>query len=374
MDTNLKILMLEDMEEDAGLIARALQKENLKFIHERVDTQEEFTEALETFKPDIILSDHAMPQFNSIEALKICKQKKFNGPFILVTGAVSDEFAVMCIKNGADDYLLKSNLSRLPVAIRSALAQRQQEVIRLDQQEKLRKQNDELIKINKELDTFVYSVSHNLRAPLASILGLVNVARLEGKKSTETIDLYCNMIERSVVKLDETIKDILDYSQNVRIDPTYVEIDLESIIENSFEQLGHLGGYSSIKKIIDIQKTENLYSDELRIKIILHNLISNSIKYKDTNNPEHIVQINAKISPTRAKIEVIDNGMGIAEEYLPHIFKMFYRATETGEGSGLGLYIVKEMVNKLQGEIDIQSKPSEGTTVTIIIPNYVKPG
>jgi len=216
MERELKILMLEDHEDDAGLVDRVLQKENMQFRRIRVDTREEFIRAIDNFKPDIILSDHSLPQFNSIEALKICQSKKLDVPFILVTGAVSEEFAVNCLKRGADDYVLKSNLSRLPLAIRYALRQHRYESNRQVQEEMLRKQNDELTKINKELDTFVYSVSHDLRSPLSSILGLVNIARLDTHKTEVTVDNYFEMIERSILKLDETIREILDYSHNAR--------------------------------------------------------------------------------------------------------------------------------------------------------------
>src|SRR5690349_4303585 len=113
----LKILMLEDLEDDIGLIERTLRKDGIPFTSRYADTRDEFVKAIEDFSPDVILSDHALPQFNSVEALNICKKAGLNVPFILVTGTVSEEFAVNCLKQGADDYVLKSNLVRLPSAI-----------------------------------------------------------------------------------------------------------------------------------------------------------------------------------------------------------------------------------------------------------------
>ncbi|MBK5277888.1 MAG: response regulator, partial [Bacteroidia bacterium] len=216
MEVELRILMLEDLEEDAGLVDRALQKEKVMFTRLRVDGRAEFTDALDSFKPDIILSDHSLPQFNSIDALKICQSKKLDIPFILVTGEVSEEFAVNCLKRGADDYVLKSNLSRLPLAIRYALRQHRYENARKENEQALRQKNEELVKINSELDSFVYSISHNIRSPLASILGLVNVAKIEVNKSIETSSYYFNLIEGCISKLDYTLKEILDYSINAR--------------------------------------------------------------------------------------------------------------------------------------------------------------
>jgi DNA-binding NtrC family response regulator len=208
MEREIKILMLEDLEEDAGLVDRILKKADISFVRTRVDAEPEFIEALDNFKPDIILSDHSLPQFNSIEALRICGEKKIDIPFILVTGAVSEEFAVSCLKMGAVDYVLKTNLSRLPQAVVYALQQHQAEKDRLVQADILRKQNEELTKINKELDAFVYRVSHDLRSPLSSILGLTGLSRAEGYTNEESARRYFEMIEVNVLRLDETLPQI----------------------------------------------------------------------------------------------------------------------------------------------------------------------
>jgi DNA-binding response OmpR family regulator len=120
----LKILMLEDNHDDVWLIERVLRKDGFVFESFSVDIREEFNKAILEFKPDVILSDHGLPQFNSIQALKLCQQENYVVPFILVTGTVSDEFAMKCIEQGADDYILKSDLSKLPTAIRNAIQNR----------------------------------------------------------------------------------------------------------------------------------------------------------------------------------------------------------------------------------------------------------
>jgi CheY-like chemotaxis protein len=158
-EKKLKILMLEDNQDDVLLIEHVLRKNKLPFIHTSVDTRDEFREAIQQFQPDVILSDHGMPGFNSREALKICLAERPSAPFILVTGTVTDEYAISCLNNGADDYILKSNLSRLPMAIRSAVRKRKLERMKREARHALRKQNEELMKVNKELDNFVYSVS-----------------------------------------------------------------------------------------------------------------------------------------------------------------------------------------------------------------------
>src|SRR5688572_183417 len=170
MENKLKILLLEDQEEDVELITRLLRKEGWNFESKQVDTRDEFIDAIKSYHPDVILSDHSLPQFNSTEALKLCRHFNVSVPFILVTGNVSEEFAVTCLKHGAWDYILKANLSRLPSSIKGALNQYKLEISRKKAELELRLQNEDLIQINREIDRFVYSVSHNLKAPLKSLL------------------------------------------------------------------------------------------------------------------------------------------------------------------------------------------------------------
>ena len=143
-ERDLRILILEDLPEDIGLIERVLRREGIRFTSHYADTRETYISALSEFAPDVILSDHVLPQFNSVEALTICRKNLINIPFILVTGTVSEEFAVSCLKQGADDYVLKSNLVRLPSAIINALKQRNVEQKRRTAEMTLRKQNEEL--------------------------------------------------------------------------------------------------------------------------------------------------------------------------------------------------------------------------------------
>jgi len=368
-DKVLKILMLEDLQDDVGLIERTLRKEGMAFNSKRVDSEEEFTECLVDFQPDVILSDHALPQFNSLEALKICRKQAINVPFILVTGTVSEEFAVSCLKQGADDYVLKSNMVRLPSAIHNALRQRHHETKRKKAERTLRRQNQELIKINKELDSFVYSVSHNLRAPLMSVLGLINLLQLENKNGDPSMHNYFQMMQQSIHKLDDTLKEILDYSRNARSALAISTVDVRKAILDSFEKLKYIEGSDEIVKSIEINQEVVFYSDTYRLSVIINNIVSNAIKYRDVNKAHNELVVSAAFSETDLTLSFRDNGIGIASEYLPRVFEMFFRATERSEGAGLGLYIVKETVEKLHGNISIESVLGEGTIFKVIIPN-----
>jgi signal transduction histidine kinase len=372
MERELKILMLEDLEEDIGLIEHSLRRGGLEFTSRYADTKDEFVRALDEFHPDVILSDHALPQFNSVEALKICRQNNHNIPFILVTGTVSEEFAVSCLKQGADDYVLKSNLARLSSAITNALRQRNIEIKRKKAEKALRRQNEELVKINNELDSFVYSVSHNLRAPLMSVLGLIRLAHEDDKKYGNRLKDYFGMMEHSVNKLDETLKEILDYSRNARLEISVEKVDVKKQIEEGFERLMYHDGADQIQKIVHVKEKFPLYSDSHRIGVVLNNLLSNAIKYRDSNKENQFIKVEVHIDQTTATFYFSDNGIGISEEWQGKIFDMFFRATDRSDGAGLGLYIVKEAVEKLGGKIHVQSKPEEGTTFILTIPNHVR--
>jgi signal transduction histidine kinase len=369
MDKELKILMLEDQPDEAGLIERVLRKDGLSFATRRVDTRDEFVSALKEFLPDVVLSDHSLPQFNSIEALKICKKQSNHIAFILVTGAVSEEFAVSCLKQGADDYVLKSNLVRLPSAILNSLKQKQVEHKRKKAERTLRKQNDELVKINKELDSFVYSVSHNLRAPLMSVLGLLTLARSDDQKYDTTVGNYFNMMEFSIHKLDNTLKEILDYSRNARSEIKKEKVIIHQLLDDGFERLKYLEGSDKIEKHISIDDQCPLYSDAYRLSVIINNLISNAIKYRDLTKEKPFINIDVKITEKSFFLLFEDNGIGISEEYVKKIFDMFFRATERSEGAGLGLYIVKETVDKLGGKVSVESVLGEGVAFKIEVPN-----
>lgn len=370
MKGTLKILSLEDLEEDFYLITHALKKSGMDFIAKRVDSKEEFSKALDQYVPDVILCDHSLPQFNSNEALRIFHSRKLQIPFILVTGAVSEEFAVSSLKHGADDYILKSNLARLPNVIEHALKQKATEREKMEAAQALARQNETLIKINKELDSFVYSISHNLRAPLMSVLGLLDLARNE--EDTTTIHQYHDMMKSSICKLDDTLKEILEYSRNARQGLMVNEIDFQKTINDNFERMQFMPGYERIRKEIYIEGDSHFYTDPYRLSLILNNLISNAIKYSDPSKETSFIQINIKPDAEKVTLVFKDNGIGIDNDYIQKVFNMFFRATEKNEGAGLGLYIVKEAVEKLCGTIQLESQLGNGTVFRIELPNMME--
>lgn len=231
----------------------------------------------------------------------------------------------------------------------------------------LHEKNDELKKINAELDRFVYSASHDLRAPLTSLLGLVNVAMLEN--SNPKLNNYLELMKSSVGKLDELISDIIHFSRNARLDIKPEPVHFENLVEETFNNLQYLPSAHSIEPIISVEPYTRFYSDPKRLRILFNNLISNAFRYHDLSKTAPFIKVEVKFEKDQAIALVSDNGKGIHPDHVQSIFEMFYRATEDSQGSGLGLYIVKETIEKLQGSIRVQSIPRQGTTFTILLPN-----
>ena len=234
---------------------------------------------------------------------------------------------------------------------------------------KLTKQFEELQKANTELDRFVYSVSHDLRAPLASILGLINVAEME--KPSPSFKNYLALIRNSINRLDGFIRDILDHSRNSRLDINSEKIDFHELITETQTNLKAISGAERLSFELEIDAAVVFYSDRTRIGILLSNLFSNSIKYQDFRKDSSFVKVRVVTSVEKAVITVKDNGIGISEKHVSKIFDMFYRASENSKGSGLGLYIAKETITKLGGTIKVQSEFGSSTAFEIVIPNSI---
>lgn len=229
-------------------------------------------------------------------------------------------------------------------------------------------ENQELKTANYELDRFVYSTSHDLRAPLNSMLGLIEIA--SDDTDEEQTREHLKMLKGSAKKLDGFICDILDYSRNARMEVNIEEINFSSLLADVTENLKFIGDNNRIVEfIIAITGDTSFYSDKKRIITILGNLISNAVRYQNSQVPNPFVRITIEIAPTECQITIEDNGIGISEEVHSRIFEMFYRVSQDSVGSGLGLYIVKEAVHKINGEIKVQSEIGVGTTFLIKIPN-----
>lgn len=471
--------MLEDSPSDAKLIQHTLSKDGVKFDAQVVDTEEDFVNALRHFKPHVVLSDHTLAGFDSMEALHIVKRMEIDVPFILVTGTVSEEFAVSVIKAGAVDYILKSNLPRLTVAILSALSQQQdrrrlkeseeqfqrtidgmvegvqiigydwrylyvnnivsdQAKIARDQligktmmeafpgieastmfselkrcmeereqvemenewmysdgskawfklimqpaspgvlilsrditQEKnmiqlLESQNKRIKMVNSALDRFLYSVSHEFRTPICNGLGLINLLRTN--LDTKDRDIVLDKLEESIRNLDELLQNIGVYSEISSLETSKDAIDFRKLFHECLDQLKLMEGRDDVNVMLTLKEDALFYSDRKRLKIILDNLLSNGIQFRDPRR-KSFVEVVVVVNSAAAHMEVRDNGVGIKEEYLDKIFEVFNTGGTSSKGRGLGLFMAREIVEKLGGNFSVKSQRDSGTTFYITIPN-----
>jgi signal transduction histidine kinase len=232
----------------------------------------------------------------------------------------------------------------------------------------LMKKNDELEKANQELDRFVYSASHDMRAPLSSLLGLLEIVRLTNKD--EELNEYFGLMKKRILTMEGFIKEITDYSRNSRTEIKVEKIRLKDLINEVLTTIEFLAHDAAIERKLDIPSDLVIHCDVARLKVVMSNLITNSIKYHSSSKSERWFKVSARDEGNWHVIEVSDNGIGIADQYKDKIFDMFFRATEGSEGSGLGLYIVRETVEKLAGKISCSSKLGEGSTFTLRLPNH----
>ena len=230
----------------------------------------------------------------------------------------------------------------------------------------LQKKNGELEKINFELDRFVYSVSHDLRAPLTSVLGLIHL--LKEEVSGDNPQHYIALMIESIAKLDNTIKDILAYSRNNRMQVVKEEFNVRTLVSTILENLSYLNDTNfDVNKILVVRGKTVFKADKLRLQTILNNLLSNAIKYRNSQRPLKI-EIDTSIMKNSLILKIKDNGVGIEPKHIPYIFDMFFRTDERSNGSGLGLYIVKETILKLKGKITVNSTVGKGTEFIVNIP------
>ena len=282
----------------------------------------------------------------------VIKSVRFESP--LNTNAF---FAVNAFSSAAITVICVNFMQKLNVSSERELKQLAEEV---------NGKNINLEKTNAELDRFLYSTSHDLRSPLSSIKGLVNIARME--TNDEKLQGYFSMMIDRVDKLDLFIKDIIDYSKNARTDVRSEPVDFNALLDEVRDNLKYIEGAEAIHFRTNVLLGHPVNVDRNRLSIILNNLMANAIKYHDPKKERQWIDVKVSNSNNTIKLKISDNGMGIEPEHHTKIFDMFYRGTLHSKGSGLGLYIVKETVAKMEGTIAVESSPGLGSSFLITLP------
>ncbi len=243
------------------------------------------------------------------------------------------------------------------------------EVLAIIRDVTLRKTTErELIQRNFELDSFVYRASHDLKAPLNSLMGIISI--LVQEELPPEITTYIGLMDRSVVKLDTFIRNLTDFSRITRLEITEQVVDFKKLFTETCESLMHMEFADRVDLKLELDEPVPWHGDRFHLGIVLSNLLSNAIKYQDHKKdaPQVVTKVHVQESTTRIEIE--DNGIGIKAEYQKRLYELFFRASNQSFGSGLGLYITKNAVEKMDGKIQLDSVPGVGTRFTILLPNH----
>ncbi|HTD41029.1 MAG TPA: HAMP domain-containing sensor histidine kinase, partial [Mucilaginibacter sp.] len=230
---------------------------------------------------------------------------------------------------------------------------------------KIIEQNESLQLINAGLDKFVFNVTHDLRSPLASIMGLINL--MDDESDLVKIKAYTLMIKGSLEKQDRFINEMLTFIKSKHTGVSKTECSLNNIVDNVIEQNSYHNGGDRVHFYKELELT-HIQSDALKLQVILNNLVSNSIKYSDAKKPEQWVKVKSYRADEEMVIEVEDNGLGIRLKDQDRIFDKFYMSGDNKKSSGIGLYLVKDAVTQLNGKIEVRSEPGVCSKFRVIIP------
>lgn len=405
MDKKIKILLLEDNPADADLLVRQLSKSGLMFSIEVVETREKFVELLKSFCPDLILSDYSMPSFNALSAFTIVKETGNRIPFIIVSGTIGEENAVNLIKDGVTDFASKNNLAALPQKVSRAIKEVEEIQEKKDILEKLKSQtaslllaNEELIfqneekekravellNANKELLAFNYISSHDLQEPLRKIQTFISIMMADEKANlTPNGVKNLDRIQSSATRMRSLIDDLLAFSHVSTVDREYEFSDLNPILNEVQSELSDV----IIEKNATISALGLLPVNIIvfQFRQLIYNLISNALKFSSPGRAPQITIETCIIKRSDTEIRALkslpqncdywninfkDNGIGFEAQFNERVFVMFERLlpNENYSGTGMGLAIVKKIVENHNGIIRANGELNKGTTFEIYIP------
>lgn len=229
--------------------------------------------------------------------------------------------------------------------------------------------NSIIEKKNSEMDSFFYRVSHDLKGPIASLLGLSDLAKRDVVDEKSMV--YIKMFENQVKRLNMIVMELINITELNYREIKRTDINFYEIIDNCITAYTYLPNFDSISFKIEVESNLKFSSEWYIINTVLQNLIENSVKYLDKDKEQSYVEITVSSTKTNVIIVVKDNGQGIGKEHQVKIFDMFYRANNNADGTGLGLFILKRAVERLKGEIILDSELNIGTTFKIKLPLVV---
>lgn len=356
----IRVLYIDDEVNNLHAFKALFRKDYEIFIAESAEAG---TELLAQEQVHVIICDQRMPGMTGVEFFESILVKYPHPVRILLTGYTDIQAVVEAINRGQIYRFIDKPWDQqvLAVAIQNAYEIYHTKFL-------LREQNIQLQKAYDELDKFVYSASHDLRAPLASILGIIKVA-----KSDEAIKMpeYMDMIDHTVGRMDAFVQNIIKYYRSNRLDVEIQHIKFENIINDLIFELDSHVVDLNIQFVKSIEEPVFIRSDESRIRIILNNILLNAIKFHDEHKGNKQINIRVLTNLEGSTVEVEDNGIGIDPEHQSKIYDMFFRGVHKNAGSGVGLYVAKEALKRINGSIHVESTPKVGSKFIVKIPNLL---
>jgi len=365
VSSRLRVLLVEDEAADVELALSALRRAGFEATGEVAQTQQEFIDLLRKNAYDVILADYKLPNWNGMESVEILRREGLDIPVMVVSGYLGDLKAVECIKQGAADYVLKDDLSRLPEAVRRAVREK---LLRDANKRGL----EDLARSNRELEQFAYVASHDLQEPLRMVAAYTQLLaeRYKGKLDAEA-DKYINYAVDGALRMQGLVRDLLAISRVGRQPTELANVDCNVLMQAALANLQAAIEESGARVVY-----ENLpvvRADGAQLLQVLQNLIANGIKFHGAEPP--LVRIMAEKKEREWIFSVSDNGIGIASEHAELVFVIFKRLHTQSEyaGSGIGLSICKKIIERHGGRIWVTSEPGHGCTFNFTLPLQPSP-
>jgi signal transduction histidine kinase len=370
---HVHILLAEDSKMDADLVLRALRQDGFVLTSAVVDTPEGFRQEAQSHPPDIVLADYNLPSWRGMDALEILKDEGLDVPLILVSGALGEETAVECIKQGVTDYVLKDRLVRLPVAVSRALKEKLMRQQKREAELAAAEFTRELQRSNAELEQFAYIASHDLQEPLRMVASYTELLGEQYRgKLDDKADKYIGYAVDGARRMQLLIRALLDFA---RVSSQAKPLQLTDSTNSLTAVLAVMRtAIANSKAEIVRGELPTIMVDAQQLEQVFQNLIANALKFRGERSPR--VEIQAETSGGMWQFSVADNGIGIDKENAGRLFQMFQRlhTRDEYEGTGIGLAISKRIVERHGGRIWFDSVPGEGTTFRFTIPKNPKVG
>lgn len=229
-----------------------------------------------------------------------------------------------------------------------------------------------LERANSMIHQFIVSCSHSLRGPLKTIEGLTNLLQGSANSKPEDTAKFLALIQETALKMEHTLDELEQFLENTNRKVMASQIDFRSLVRDVLVSNRKLIQENNVALSTQLVEAMPLCSDESRLRLILEHLITNAVQFMPEEQADKRVEVMATVQSGYREIRVVDNGAGISYEDQPRVFDLFFRGSLKSKGSGVGLYVVKEVVEKMKGTVKLISTPGEGSTFIVRLPNGKK--